>query len=219
MAGFFSDRHAAGRALADALREYAGRSDVVVLALPRGGVPVGYEVAQALGAEFDVLVVRKLGLPFHRELAMGAIVSGGAIHLNQDLIARAGVTEPEIDAVIASESAELERRERLYRGSRPMVPLAGRTVIVVDDGIATGATMHAALNALRSHHPARLVVAVPVAPADAPRRLHDAADAFVSVLSPADFYAVGQFYLNFDQTSDDEVRNLLARFADRAESP
>lgn len=215
----FGDRREAGRILADALREYAGRSDVTVLALPRGGVPVGYEVAKSLGADFDVLVVRKLGLPYHRELAMGAIVSGGAIDLNQDVIARSGVTEREIEAVMAKESVELERRERLYRGSRSMAPLEGRIVIVVDDGIATGATMRAALKALRSHHPARIVAAVPVAPADAPRRMQDVADAFVSVLSPADFYAVGQFYRRFDQTSDDEVRDLLAQFDGAGESP
>jgi len=214
----FSDRRAAGRILAEALREYAGRSDVVVLALPRGGVPVGYEVAKALGADFDVLVVRKLGLPYHRELAMGAIVSGGAIDLNQDIIARSGVTEREIEAVMAKESVELERRERLYRGARPMAQLEGRIVIVVDDGIATGATMRAALKALRSLHPARIVAAVPVAPADAQRRMRDVADAFVSVLSPDDFYAVGQFYRHFDQTSDDEVRDLLAQFDAAGES-
>ncbi|PKM06705.1 MAG: phosphoribosyl transferase [Gammaproteobacteria bacterium HGW-Gammaproteobacteria-4] len=215
----FGDRREAGRILSDALREYAGRSDVTVLALPRGGVPVGYEVAKSLGADFDVLVVRKLGLPYHRELAMGAIVSGGAIDLNQDVIARSGVTEREIEAVMAKESVELERRERLYRGSRPMTPLEGRIVIVVDDGIATGATMRAALKALRSHHPARIVAAVPVAPADAPRRMQDVADAFVSVLCPADFYAVGQFYRRFDQTSDDEVRDLLAQFDGAGELP
>lgn len=208
----FGDRREAGRILADALREYAGRSDVTVLALPRGGVPVGYEVAKSLGADFDVLVVRKLGLPYHRELAMGAIVSGGAIDLNEDVIARSGVTTREIEAVMANESVELERRERLYRGARPMARLEGRIVIVVDDGIATGATMRAALKALRSLHPARIVAAVPVAPADAQRRMRDVADAFVSVLSPADFYAVGQFYRRFDQTSDDEVRDLLAQF-------
>lgn len=215
----FSDRREAGRILADTLRDYAHGSDVLVLALPRGGVPVGYEVAKALGADFDVLVVRKLGLPYHRELAMGAIVSGGAIDLNQDVIARSGVTEREIEAVMAKESVELQRRERLYRGARPMAPIKGRTVIVVDDGIATGATMRAALKALRSHHPARIVAAVPVAPADSARRMHNVADAFVSVLSPDDFYAVGQFYLSFDQTSDDEVRALLAQFDSAGASP
>jgi putative phosphoribosyl transferase len=215
----FKDRREAGRILADALREYAGRSEVTVLALPRGGVPVGYEVAKALGADFDVLVVRKLGLPYHRELAMGAIVSGGAIDLNEDVIARSGVTTREIEAVMAKESVELERRERLYRGARPMAQLEGRIVIVVDDGIATGATMRAALKALRSLHPARIVAAVPVAPADAQRRMRDVADAFVSVLNPDDFYAVGQFYRRFDQTSDDEVRDLLAQYDAAGELP
>ncbi|MBP3973649.1 phosphoribosyltransferase [Pseudoxanthomonas spadix] len=212
MESHFEDRHAAGRLLAGALRAYAGRSDLVVLALARGGVPVGYEVAKALGAEFDVLIVRKLGLPHHPELAMGAIASGGAIDLNRNVIAMSGVTQRDIEGVLAQEYRELTRREALYRGARPAARIEGRTVIVVDDGIATGASMRAALKALRTRKPAKIIVAVPVAPIDTRERLQDVADEFVCVLSPADFQAVGQFYRNFDQTSDDEVRTLLAKF-------
>ncbi len=212
MESHFEDRYAAGRLLAGRLRAYAGRSDVVVLALPRGGVPVGYEVAKALGAEFDVLIVRKLGLPYRPELAMGAIASGGAIDLNRDVIAMSGVTQRDIEGVLAEEYRELERREALYRGSRPTAQIEGRTVIVVDDGIATGASMRAALKALRSRKPAKIIVAVPVAPIDTRERLQDVTDEFVCGLSPADFQAVGQFYRHFGQTSDDEVRTLLAQF-------
>lgn len=212
MESHFEDRHAAGRLLAAALRAYAGRNDVVVLALPRGGVPVGYEVAKALGAELDVLIVRKLGLPYHPELAMGAIASGGAIDLNPDVIAMSGVTQGDIEGVLAQEYRELERREALYRGARPPAQIEGRTVIVVDDGIATGASMRAALKALRTRKPAKIIVAVPVAPIDTRERLRDVADEFVCVLSPDDFRAVGQFYRHFGQTSDDEVRTLLAQF-------
>jgi putative phosphoribosyl transferase len=209
----FDDRRAAGRILAERLRAYAGRPDVIVLALPRGGVPVGYEVARALGVELDLLIVRKLGLPGHAELAMGAIASGGGVHLNQDVIAMGRVGEHEIERVMADEYRELERREALYRGARPAAPVEGRTVIVVDDGIATGASMRAALKALRSRKPAKIVVAVPVAPIDAPARMKDVCDAFVSVQLPADFQAVGQFYREFGQTGDDEVRALLAQSA------
>ena len=212
MESSFEDRYAAGRLLAAALHAYAGRNDVVVLALPRGGVPVGYEVAKALGAELDVLIVRKLGLPYHPELAMGAIASGGAIDLNRDVITMSGVTQRDIETVRAQEYRELERREALYRGSRPTAQIEGRTVIVVDDGIATGASMRAALKALRTGKPAKIIVAVPVAPIDTQERLQDVADEFVCVLSPADFQSVGQFYRHFGQTSDDEVRTLLARF-------
>lgn len=208
----FANRYTAGRRLADALEAYRGRTGVVVLALPRGGVPVGYEVAKALGADFDVLVVRKLGLPHHRELAMGAIASGGAIDLNREVIALAGISRRELEHVVAEESSELERREMLYRGMRPTIPIEGRIVIVVDDGLATGATMRAALKALKSRSPAKLVVAVPVAPFDAQQRLQDVADEFVSVLCPAHFEAVGQFYDDFGETSDEEVRKLLHQF-------
>ncbi|MBW4047101.1 MAG: phosphoribosyltransferase [Proteobacteria bacterium] len=207
----FEDRFAAGRALARALPAYAAHGDVLVLALPRGGVPVAFEVARALGAELDVLIVRKLGVPRQPELAMGAISSGDALYLNDDLIALTGVTKAEIESVLEAEREELARRELLYRGSRPAVRVEGRTVIVVDDGIATGASMHAALLALRSKHPARIVVAVPVAPAQTRERLGAATDVFISVMTPEPFYAVGQFYEHFDQTSDEEVRTLLER--------
>ncbi|MHB1667979.1 MAG: phosphoribosyltransferase [Thiomonas sp.] len=207
----FQDRFAAGRRLARSLQVYAGRHDVLVLAVPRGGVPVGYEVAQSLGAELDVLIARKLGLPGHPELAMGAIASGGALYLNPEVVDMAGVSQHDIEAVLADERRELQRRETLYRGTRPAASVEGRTVIVVDDGIATGASMRAAVMALRSRHPARIVVAVPVAPPGARQRLEDITDDFVCVLSPHPFYAVGQFYETFDQTSDAEVRRLLAR--------
>ena len=205
----FTDRYAAGRRLAQALQAYRGRRDLVVLALPRGGVPVAYEVAKALDATLDVLIVRKLGLPHHRELAMGAIASGGAVDLNHDVIDHAGVSRHDLDVVLAEESIELERREVRYRGTRAPAPIEGRTVIVVDDGLATGSTMRAALKALRSRSPAKLIVAVPVAPADAERRLSDVADEFVGVLCPAHFEAVGQFYAEFGDTSDEEVQMLL----------
>ena len=209
MNGRFEDRVAAGRALARVLKAYAAQRDVLVLALPRGGVPVAFEVAQALGAELDVLIVRKLGVPGQPELAMGAISSGDALYLNRELIALTGVTEAEVASVLQVEREELARRELLYRGSRPAVRVEGRTVIVVDDGIATGASMNAALLALRSKHPARIVVAVPVAPAETQKRLGAATDVYISVMTPEPFYAVGQFYEHFEQTSDDEVRMLL----------
>ena len=209
--GRFQDRSVAGRMLASRLQAYAGRKDVLVLALPRGGVPVGFEVAQALGVELDVLIVRKLGMPGHPEFAVGAIASGGTQYLNEDILHRSGVTQRALQAVLEQESEELIRRERLYRGTRPPVSLKRRTVIVVDDGMATGASMRAAVMTLRSGGPARVVVAVPVAPTDAAERLGDAADEFVCVLSPRDFLAVGQFYEDFGQTDDDEVRGLLAR--------
>lgn len=209
----FMNRIDAGRRLADRLRHYGNRRDVLVLGLPRGGVPVAYEVAQALNAELDVLVVRKLGVPFQPELAMGAIASGGGVSLNDEVIAMAGVTARQFDRVRASEQKELERRERLFRGGRAPIAVKGRTVIVVDDGLATGATMRAALAALRTLLPARLVVAVPVAPEDAAERVAGICDEFVCVETPYDFAAVGQVYQDFRQTSDDEVRELLGRTA------
>ena len=206
----FRDRADAGRALVRALAHYAG-AETLVLGLPRGGVPVAYEVARALGAELDVLVVRKLGVPFQPELAMGAIASGGALARNEDVIRLAGVSAAQFARVRAAEDAELRRREALFRGRRAWPRIAGRVVIVVDDGLATGASMRAALAALRSLKPARLVVAVPVAPADAALRLADAADEFVCLEAPADFAAVGQFYEDFRQTTDEDVRALLRR--------
>ncbi|MBL6751764.1 MAG: phosphoribosyltransferase [Nevskia sp.] len=213
----FEDRTAAGAALAEKLGEYRDRKDVVVLGLPRGGVPVAYEVARALGAELDVLLVRKIGVPYQPELAMGAIASGGAVYVNTEVMRMSGATQEEFDAVLAREREELGRREKLFRGDRPPLELHGRVAIVVDDGIATGSTVRAALLALRSLKPARCVVAVPVAPADAAERMADVTDAFVCVQAPEDFRAVGQFYRDFAQTTDAEVRELLARAHARRE--
>ncbi|WP_029919694.1 phosphoribosyltransferase [Nevskia soli] len=207
----FADRIEAGQALARLLEPYKHHKDVVVLALPRGGVPVGYEVARALGVDLDVLVVRKLGVPSHRELAMGAIASGGAMYLNDDVVRMAQVSESQLQAVKAAEIKELRRRELLYRGNRPALEVRGRTVILVDDGIATGASAHAAIAALRALGPAAIVVAVPVAPADAAASFAAVADRFVCVHAPADFRAVGQFYRQFGDTSDAEVRDCLER--------
>ncbi|MGU7779644.1 phosphoribosyltransferase [Burkholderia sp. PU8-34] len=205
----FVDRADAGRQLADALQQYTGRTDIVVLALPRGGVPVAFPVARALRAPLDVLVVRKLGVPYDPELAMGAIATGGAIYLQRSVIESMSVTDAQLADVIARETVELQRREAQYRGARPPVPVEGRTVIVVDDGIATGASMRVALQSLRERHPARVVAAAPVAPAGAQRRFDDLADAFVAVLHPLSFFGISQFYLHFEQTSDDEVHVLL----------
>lgn len=216
MLWLFEDRGDAGRQLAAKLESYAGRDDVLVLGLPRGGVPVAYEVAVALGAALDVLVVRKLGLPQQPELAMGAIASGGALYLNQEVLRAARVSDAALHAVEASERAELARREKLFRGRRPAPEVRGKTVIVVDDGMATGASMQVAVMALRSLQPARIVVAVPVAPADAVRRLAEAPDEFVCVLTASDFHAVGQFYRDFEQTSDRQVRQLLLDHARQA---
>lgn len=211
MDGRFLNRSVAGRMLAMRLKAYAGRKDVLVLALPRGGVPVGYEVAEALGAELDVLIVRKLGVPGQPEYAMGALASGGAQYLNDEVLNFAKVSPRTLQAVLDEERAELARREKSYRGARPPLDIEGRTVIVVDDGIATGASMRAAVMALRSLHPARVVVAVPVAPASAVGGFKGVADEFVCVQNPAGFYAVGQFYDDFSQTTDAEVRGLLSR--------
>jgi len=209
MSGRFLNRRVAGGMLADRLKPYANRPGVLVLGLPRGGVPVAYELARALDAELDVLIVRKLGMPSHPEFAMGAIASGGALYLNEEAVRLGHVSAGALQTVLEEEQVELKRREQLYRGSRPPLNLTDRTIIVVDDGMATGASMRAAVLALRSGKPARIVVAVPVAPADAGERLAGVADEFVCVQSPAHFHAVGQFYEDFEQTSDDEVRELL----------
>ena len=209
MANFFRDRRDAGRQLAAHLKAYAGRSDVTVLALPRGGVPVGYEVAKALGAPLDVLVVRKLGVPQQPELAMGAIASGGARYLVDDAFWDARVDPSALREVEERERAELARREKLYRGTRAPLQVDGRIVILVDDGIATGASIRVAAMALRSLHPRHIVVAVPVAPVYTAQRLGDAVDEFVCVHESRSFYAVGQFYDDFGQTTDEEVRELI----------
>jgi predicted phosphoribosyltransferase len=206
----FEDRRDAGRALAGRLRAYAGRSDVVVLALPRGGVPVAFPVAEALDAPLDLFLVRKLGTPGHRELAMGAIASGGVRVLNDEVVKAYGIPPEAIDAVAREEEQELLRREAAYREGRDGAPLEGRVIILVDDGLATGSTMMAAVKAVRQQAPARVIVAVPVGARDTCEALAAVADEVVCVRMPEPFSAVGQWYLNFDQTSDDEVRQLLS---------
>lgn len=206
----FRDRREAGRHLARALLGYASRPDVLVLGLPRGGVPVASEVASALDAPLDVLVVRKLGVPGHDELAMGAVASGGITVFNRDLIEQLGISQAAIDRVTEQELAELARREQTYRGDAPPLDVTGRTVIIVDDGLATGATMSAAVAAIRAMRPVRIVVAVPVASRDAMRLLRQTADDCVSVLEPEPFHGVGLWYEDFAQTSDREVQQLLA---------
>ena len=205
----FEDRREAGRALAARLRSYASRSDVVVLALPRGGVPVAYPVAEALDAPLDLFLVRKLGTPGHRELAMGAIASGGVRVLNDEVVKWYGIPAAAIDAVARDEEQELRRREAAYREGHDAVPLAGRVVILIDDGLATGSTMMAAVKAVRLLAPARVIVAVPVGARDTCAALAAVADEVVCVRTPEPFSAVGEWYLNFDQTSDEEVRQLL----------
>ena len=240
MFALFKDRTEAGRMLAERLRDKAGPGSVV-LALPRGGVPVAYEVAMALGAELDVLPVRKLGVPGQPELAMGAIAPAGALfvdheimrsaHVSQaqfkailaeeqaelahEIMRSAHVSQAQFKAILAEEQAELARREALYRGNRAPTDVQGKQVIVIDDGMATGATLRAALHALRRWNPARIVVALPVAPLGGETQLDDLADDFVCVAQPTLFFSVGQHYEEFEQTSDDEVRQLLARASDR----
>jgi predicted phosphoribosyltransferase len=207
----YADRADAGRALANALAHLRAAPDAIVLGLPRGGVPVAYEVARALGLPLDVLVVRKLGLPQQPELAMGAIASGGAVVVNDEVVRYLGSRREAFEAVRAREQVELERRERDYRGARPPLELAGRTAILVDDGLATGATMEAAVRALRSLGARRVVVAVPVASQEAVERIEALADEVVCLATPPFFSAVGQWYADFGQTEDAEVRDLLAR--------
>jgi putative phosphoribosyl transferase len=208
--GMFADRREAGVVLADTLAAYRGAPDLLVLGLPRGGVPVAWEVAAALHAPLDVFVVRKLGAPRWEELAVGAIASGGLVVRNDDVVRSLRISDEQLQQVIDREAAELARREEAYRGGRPPIELAGKTVILVDDGIATGASMLAAIRAIRAAGPSKIVVAVPVAPPSACRQLSDAADDVVSVLVPPGFMAVGEYYRDFRQTSDDEVRKLLA---------
>jgi predicted phosphoribosyltransferase len=210
----FRDRFDAGRRLAAVLEQYAARPDVVVLALPRGGLPVGYEVARRLGAPLDVFVVRKLGVPGHEELAMGAIASGGVRVLNEEIVHALGLSERLIDDVEVLERAELERREREYRGDRPPLDVRGRTVILVDDGLATGSTMRAAVAALRRLGPARIVVAVPVSDPSTCEELQREADEVICAITPEPFVAVGRWYQDFSQTTDEEVRALLERAAE-----
>ncbi len=205
----FRDRRDAGRQLGERLRPKVKGERVVVLALPRGGVPVGYEVAEALDAPLDVFLVRKLGAPHNPELAMGAIATGSVQVLNEDIVQALAVPREVIHEVAARELEELRRRERLYRGDRPRPPIDGRTVVLVDDGLATGASMRAAIEALRVLGPERLVVAVPVAPEETCKRLAVSVDAMECLLTPTPFGAVGLWYEQFAQTTDDEVRALL----------
>jgi predicted phosphoribosyltransferase len=205
----FANRKEGGEELAGHLRRYAGRADVIVLGLPRGGVPVAAVVAGALDAPLDVFTVRKLGVPGHRELAMGAIASGGARVVDHQLMAEVGVTAGQLEAVVAAEEQELARRERLFRGGRPPLRVADRVAILVDDGLATGSTMRAAVRAIRALGPARVVVAVPVGSAQACEQLAKVADEVVCVRIPRPFHAVGQWYRDFSETSDAEVSRLL----------
>lgn len=205
----FRDRRHAGRVLAGLLERYRGQDDVVVLALPRGGVPVAYEVAVALGAPLDVFLVRKLGVPGHEELAMGAIASGGTVVVNDDVVRGMGIAPDAVRRVAEREGRELGRREAAYREDRRPPDLAGKVVILVDDGLATGSSMVAAVHALRELGPARIVVAVPSAPVSTCRALSVLADDVVCATTPSPFFAVGQSYWDFTQTTDDEVRELL----------
>ncbi|HYW04138.1 MAG TPA: phosphoribosyltransferase family protein [Gammaproteobacteria bacterium] len=207
----FTDRTEAGRRLAEALRGQGVGGEAIVLGLPRGGVPVAEAVARVLGAELDIIIVRKLGLPGQEELAMGAIASGGGRALNEDLAGMLQLDEADIARVEARERRELERREKLYRGERPAPAVADREVVLVDDGLATGATMRAAVAAVRSLGPARVVVAVPVAPSEAVERLRAEADEVICLATPEPFLAVGRWYRDFGQTSDAEVGAVLAR--------
>jgi predicted phosphoribosyltransferase len=214
----FRNRTDAGRQLAEKLAAYTDRPDVLVLALPRGGVPVGHEVARALGAPLDVFLVRKLGVPGYEELAMGAVATGGVRVLNDGIVRGLGISEREIDAAVAREMEELARRERLYRGDRPPPDVAGRTVILVDDGLATGATMRAAVAGLRQQQPARIVVAVPTASPDTCEALKAEADEMICAITPEPFLAVGHWYEDFTQTTDDEVQDLLRAKGDQSTS-
>ena len=219
---FFRDRAEAGRHLASQLTEYAGRDDVLVLALPRGGVPVAYEVARALSAQLDIFLVRKLGVPGHEELAMGAIASGGVRVLNNDVVDYLQIPKEVIDEVAEVETQELKRRAREYRGDRPEPEVQGKTVILIDDGLATGSTMRAAAAALRQKNPAKIVVAVPVSAPQTCNEYRMGVDEIICVATPEPFYGVGQWYLDFSQTTDEEVRDLLQRagqeFAGNAEA-
>jgi putative phosphoribosyl transferase len=205
------DRYEAGRILAARLKQFANRRDLVVLALPRGGVPVGYEVAKALNVPLDVFIVRKLGAPGQEELAMGAIASGGVLLLNRNVVEALSIPEDVINATAAREQRELERREREYRDGRPPVDVQEKTVIVVDDGLATGSSMRAAVEALKKKGAARIVAAVPVASPATCAEFESVADEVICAVTPEPFWAVGQWYRDFSQTSDEEVRDLLRR--------
>ncbi len=214
----FKDRRDAGRQLAARMGGYAGRSDAVVLGLPRGGVPVAYEVAMTLRAPLDVFVVLKLGVPGEEELAMGAIASGGVRVINEEVVQDLSIPEEVIEAVSERRWHELRRREQAYRGGREPVPPAGRTVLLVDDGLATGSSMRAAVESLHKQHPKAIVVAVPVAPRDTCRALRGLVDDVICAHTPQWFYGVGAWYDDFEQTTDEEVRDLLARAGEAVRS-
>jgi len=211
----YRDRTEAGKKLADHLKEYANRQDVLVLAVPRGGVPVAFEVANALHAPLDIFLVRKLGVPGQEELAMGAIATGGVRVLNEDVVRYLGIPAEVIDAVAAGEERELERRQRLYRGNRPPPDVRARTVILVDDGLATRSTMRAAAAALRKQQPARIVVAVPVSAAETCDEFRMEVDEIICAATPEPFQGVGLWYEDFSQITDQEVRDLLEKSARR----
>jgi len=210
---YFLDRTDAGQVLARGLQQYKNQPDVLILGLPRGGVPVAYEVARELNAPLDVFIVRKLGVPGHEELGMGAIATGGVRILHEGILRELGISEQTIDAVSERERAELERRERLYRSDRPAPTIKGRTVVIIDDGSATGSTMKAAIQAVRQQDPRRLIVAVPTAPSETCEQLKESADEVVCALTPEPFVAVGSSYADFSQTTDEEVRELIASAA------
>ena len=213
----FANRTEAGQKLALRLKQYANRDDVIVLGAPRGGVPIAFKIATDLRAPLDVFMLRKLGVPGREEFAFGAIASGGVRILNRETVEGLGITRETIERVTAAEEQELERRERAYRGGRPPLNLIGRTVILVDDGIATGASMEAAIRALRQMNPVRIVIAVPVAPADTCGRIRSEVDDFVCLEMPKPFFGVGQFYDDFSQVSDEEVKDLLDNAARQRE--
>ena len=205
----FKDRKDAGRILADKLSKYTNHPNAVVLALPRGGVPVAYEVAQELGLPLDVLIVRKLGVPNHEELAMGAIASGGIRFLNRSVIESLRILPETLEAVERREALELMRREAIYRGNRSPIQVEGRIVILIDDGIATGSTMRVAIQLLRAQHVQKIIVATPAAPPSAKWEIEPLVDEFIAVVLPPDFYGVGQFYEDFSQTDDETVYELV----------
>jgi len=210
---YFRDRTEAGQVLARCLQQYKNQPDVLILGLPRGGVPVAYEVARELNAPLDVFIVRKLGVPGHEELGMGAIATGGVRILQDGIVRELGISPETIEAVSAREQAEIERRERLYRGDRPAPTIKGRTVVIVDDGLATGSTMKAAIQAVRQQDPRQVIVAVPTAPSETCEQLKESADHVVCALTPEPFFSVGGSYADFTQITDEEVRDLIASAA------